>query len=688
MKKFISNILIFIMCVIISGCKKVEDDLFVYRNFYEQDISTFNYIITNTYSDYTHIANFIDGLVENDKYGNIIPSIAKSWKNEIVNNKQIWTFYLRNDVYWSDYKGNKYALVTADDFVTTIKYILNYNIHSDNYSLPTSLIENAKEYYNATLIKNYDLDSVNNTIEKLSISDPDQELSFYKNIKKAFDFCESNSCSDNFDLVGIKAINDYELKFTLNTPSPYFLSALSYCSFLPTSEKFIKEVGINNFGTNKKTLLYNGAYILKDYFHSSKIEYTKNLNYWDKDNVFIDKIVFNKLFNIPTSVYTRLAYETGNIDEFYLNVHDEEGWNKYVIGKDNQGSTINPVGDNTYYSNEITDFTSYYLIFNQNRTTNNYSSLTKEEIAISNTALSNRNFRKALIYGLTRETYSSSYYTNLTSTIVPENFIVNEEKDYTKYFINEYASKNNLSIMQAEEIIKNHNYYNQNLSLYYLNLALEELSLIGVNAPIKIEFSYFANQDYVQYDNYRINQWNNLFNGCEIDSTSCSFDKIEIVLNGSLTTHDKFTTALQNGEYGISVIGLNPNFLDPLAYLESFSSDGELFEFLNHNESSKIENSIKEINKYYNEIDLNKRYELCAKLEYEIIFDLALALPLYVNDTGGKVVVSNLVPYQKMKSTYGLSAHKFKFRKLKEKSYTQSDIEKLREEYENGRINK
>ena len=685
MKKFISNILIFIMCIIISGCESDNDNLSIYRNFYEQDISTFNYIVTNTYSDYTHIANFVDGLVENDKYGNIVPSIAKSWKSEIINNKQVWTFYLRNDVYWSDYKGNKYALVTANDFVTTLKYILNYNIHSDNYSLPSSLLENAKNYYNATLIKNYNLDEVNKTINKLLISDPNNELSFYRSIKNAFDFCEESTCIEDFNIVGVKVINDYELEFTLNTPSPYFLSALTYCSFLPTNEKFIKEVGINNFGTNKKTLLYNGAYILKDYFHSSKIEYIKNQNYWDKDNVFIDKIVFNKLFNVPTSIYTRLAYETGNIDEFYLNVYDDEGWDKYVLGENNTGTLTNPTGNNTYYSNEVTDFTSYYLIFNQNRTTNNYSSLSKDEISVSNKALSNINFRKALIYGLTRDSYYSSYYTKLTSTIVPENFITLEGKDYTEYFIDEYAFRKNISSDEATTIIENNNYYNQELSSYYMNIALEELSALGINKTIKIEFSHFINQDYTQYDYYRINQWNNLLNGCEIDSSTCSFDKVEIIFNESLTTHDKFATALQNGEYGISLIGLNPNFLDPLSYLESFSKDGELFTFLNHNETNQIELSIKEINKYYTESNINTRYELCAKLEYEIIFDLALVLPLYVNDTGNKIVISNLVPYQKMKSTYGLSVHKFKLRKLRDKDYTQEDIKTLKEEYENGR---
>ena len=99
------------MCLcLINGCScNNSENLVVYRNYYVQDVTTFNYIITNKYQDVMRIANLVDGLVENDKYGNIVPSVAKSWNSEIVNGKQIWTFYLKEDVYWSNYKGDKYA---------------------------------------------------------------------------------------------------------------------------------------------------------------------------------------------------------------------------------------------------------------------------------------------------------------------------------------------------------------------------------------------------------------------------------------------------------------------------------------------------------------------------------------------------------------------------------------------------
>ena len=309
MKKVLSKIITIVFCVVLAcGCSCNKDkNLIIYRNYYNQDVTTFNYMITNEYQDIIRIANLVDGLVENDKYGNIVPSIAKSWKSEIIDGKQIWTFYLKDNVYWSDYKSNIYDLVTAFDFVTTIKYSLNYNTKSNNYSLAGNLLENGINYYNATLMENYDYNSIITKINNLKVSDPNNELSFYLNIKDVFDSCnKSNLCINDFDKVGVKAINNFEIQFTLQKPVPYFLSALTYYSFLPTNEQFIKEIGFNNFGTSKKTLLYNGAYILNEYSHSSRMEYTKNPNYWDKDNVFIDKLIFTKALNYHAINYNRL----------------------------------------------------------------------------------------------------------------------------------------------------------------------------------------------------------------------------------------------------------------------------------------------------------------------------------------------------------------------------------------------
>ena len=425
---------------------------------------------------------------------------------------------------------------------------------------------------------------------------------------------------------------------------------------------------------------------LKDYYHSSKIEYIKNQNYWDKDKVYIDKIVFNKLLNYVGTNYSRLSYEMGNINGFYVNSKDTKGWSKYVTGKDNSGSIASPVGNNTYSIDETTDFTTYYLMFNQNRINNDYTNLSDEEIRVSNIALSNTNFRRALVYGLQQDIYSTSYLNEETSTIIPKGFIENNGKDYHDYFLEEYAIRNNISFQEAVNREKeNQLLFNKEKSSYYLEIAMEELASQNIEFPIKLEFSYFFSQEYKNYDLLRIRQWNNSLNGCSTDSTTCKYDKVLITFNDSLSTYNDFDHAVKQEEYSITILGLYPIFMDPTAYLQAFSSSGELATYLNQSQKSIADSLLEEINLYYKEEDLEKRFELSAKLEYEIIFDSALILPFCIKDTTDKILVTDLVPYQKMKASYGLSPFKFKLRKMRTQDYTQQDIAELKEEYERGK---
>ena len=685
MSKVFKNLVVFIMCFCVSACSCTKNDsLIIYKSYYDVDISTFNYLLSNEYQEMIRVANLIDGLVEHDKYGNIVPSIASSWSSEIINDKQVWTFNLKNNVYWSDYEGNKYALVTAHDFVTSLKYILNYSSNSENYYLASYLIENGENYYNGTLIKNHSLNLIEKKIRELESNDPNNQLPYYKNIKNIFDKCNSNNnCTTNFDDVGIKAIDDFTLQYTLSKPVPYFLSTLTHYSFLPANESFINEVGFNNFGSNKKNLLYNGCYLLKEYFHSSRLEYIKNPNYWDKDNVFIDKLIFTKALNYRTANYDRLSYESGNITEFSLSQLDTVGWEKYVIGDNGEGTKYSPVGTNTYFSNEINNFISYYLVFNQNRVNFEYTSLTKNELDIANAALKNKNFRRALIYGLSKESYVKDENVVSLFSLVPEGFISYNGKDYSKYFIDNYIRENNTEPETAIEKLNKDSFYNKEKSNYYLELAFSELNLSSNQLPVKIEYTYYFNEAQTIKDKNMIDNWNRILNGC-LDSSNCNYDKIEIVYNSSITSVSDYSDAFYNQEYGITAIGLYPDFNDPTAYLKAFSTTGEMHEYINHN-NFEIDDRLNEIDQYYSDADLDMRYTLASLLEYDIIFDEALALPVCLEAAKTQIVVSDLIPYQRMKASYGLSQFKFKYRKISNIKYTQEDIKKLKEEYEAGK---
>ena len=58
--------------------------------------------------------------MENDQYGNYVPSLAEDWT--VSQDGLTYTYKLRKDAKWYTYEGEEYAPVTAQDFVTGLKY--------------------------------------------------------------------------------------------------------------------------------------------------------------------------------------------------------------------------------------------------------------------------------------------------------------------------------------------------------------------------------------------------------------------------------------------------------------------------------------------------------------------------------------------------------------------------------------
>ena len=100
-----------------------------------------------------------------------------------------------------------------------------------------------------------------------------------------------NGTDKDFSKVGVKALDDYTLQYTLKQPEPYWNSKLTYSVTWPVNEDFLKSKG-KDFGksTDPTSILYNGPFLLKSLTAKSSIELTKNENYWDKKNVHFDAI--------------------------------------------------------------------------------------------------------------------------------------------------------------------------------------------------------------------------------------------------------------------------------------------------------------------------------------------------------------------------------------------------------------
>ena len=259
----------------LAGCGKdgkdpsgsnAGDGKAVYRTLYASEVTTLNYLVTSNANETAVTYNVVDCLVEYDPYGNVEPALAASWEpNE---DASVWTFHIREGVKWVDKDGNEVADVTANDWVTSARYVCDARNGSNNFSTYRGIVAGAKEYYNYTAYLLALETAVDGTDEqgnpaKFTV-DKDGNQTLLEPVAEA-----------SLEDIGVKAVDDHTLEYTLTGPTPYFVSMVSFGSYMPTYESFLTEKG-DKFGTSNDNLLYCGAYILSDFLPQLQRVMTKN----------------------------------------------------------------------------------------------------------------------------------------------------------------------------------------------------------------------------------------------------------------------------------------------------------------------------------------------------------------------------------------------------------------------------
>jgi oligopeptide transport system substrate-binding protein len=221
-----------------------------YRTSYstEPTKDKFNYLCNTWTYNSEHYTNMVDGLVENDKYSNIVGAIAKGYKVEQhEDGTETWTFQLKQGVVWVENEsGQEYAEVTAQDFVTGIEYVLDPQNGSGTAGIVMGLIKGSAEYYEA--------------------------YAAYIAAKEAGD---AEAEKPSFETVGVKAIDNYHVAYTLYESTPYFLSSLTYSPFLPVNAEYLASQG-TDFGATVNNILVNGAFRVTQHVTNNKMFYTRN----------------------------------------------------------------------------------------------------------------------------------------------------------------------------------------------------------------------------------------------------------------------------------------------------------------------------------------------------------------------------------------------------------------------------
>ena len=74
--------------LVVSGCSPKsdetssgKDEIAEYSVLYSGEITTLNYLVTSTTSEFALAANLVDSLIDFDKYGVAVPGLATEWES-------------------------------------------------------------------------------------------------------------------------------------------------------------------------------------------------------------------------------------------------------------------------------------------------------------------------------------------------------------------------------------------------------------------------------------------------------------------------------------------------------------------------------------------------------------------------------------------------------------------------------
>ena len=590
MKKLVSLLLCLVM--MLSMTTVMAEEKVTYTTLYSSEVTTLNYLVTSSTNEFAIAANFIDTLVEYDMYGRMQPSLATAWENS--EDGLTWTFTLRQDATWVDGNNEVVAPVTANDFVAAAKYILNAQNASSTADILYGVIEGAEAYYQGTA-----------TPAEGEEAAPPQE----------------------WDTVGIKALDDYTLQYTLAHPVPYFLSMLTYVNFMPVYEPFLLEKG-EAFGlaTGNDTLLYCGAYYLSQFKPQEIRVLSKNEKNWDADNVHIDEIVSK--YNKEASTVSAELYLRGEVDSASLSNELTSDW----LSDEAKAAMIHPVRYDT-------DYYSYFYTFNFDPQFDAIYEPDNWKIAVNN-----ENFRCSIIAAFDRVKAktlldSENPEMMLYNTITPPYFCEIDGVDYVNMGDLALLSAADADTMNDEAV---------QTALSFKEAAIAELTEAGATFPVKILLLYNPNASA-----------NNSDQEAQIVEQQLEDvlgkDYIDVVIEAGPST--SYLTARRTGMYGMMNCNWGPDYADPETFTDPFTA-GNKYNFMDKAGNPSVE-------EYYALVgaakaitnDIPARYEAFAKAEAYLILH-GFVMP-FGHGSGG-YTASLLDPFSGPMAPFGISSDRYK----------------------------
>ena len=450
----------------------------VHNYYYDADPEMWDVLATSMAADSEILVNTYDGLIEYDMENVPQPALATSW--ETTNNAdgtQTWTFKLREDVVWVDNQGREVSKLTADDFVAGLQHMmdaaggLEYLVCAG-----CANIVGADEYVNGEIT----------------------------------DFAE----------VGVKAVDDYTVAYTLTIPTDYFLTMLGYGVFAPLSREYYESMGGKfgadfdasaadyKYGKGPDSIAYNGPFRITNFTSNNQIVFETNESYWNVEGNNLKKMTF---------IYTDGSDPQKPYTDFFSGVVDTMGMTAERVEMARAEGKFD-----TYAYVSETDATTYCGFLNLYRTAfANYNDenvgitpKSEEDIVRGKAAMLNQNFRLALLTAIDRATYNeqsvgadlklnalANSYTPGTFVMLPTETTVEingEAKTYaagTQYgqIMQDQLDADGISLVvwNGTSSAGFDGWYNVDAAKAYLAAAVEELAAVGIEVsaenPIYID---------------------------------------------------------------------------------------------------------------------------------------------------------------------------------------------------------
>lgn len=446
-----------------AGGTAATGDSATYTVLYARQPATLNYLICSADPDLYHGTHCVDTLVEYDSRGKIREGLATSWEWDA--DTLTWTFHLR-DENWVDYTGAVLGPVTAQDFVDALAYLLNPDYASGTASLVTPYVAGAEDYYNYCVWRN---NANNGTVAEDGTTytiDAAGTVTL-----TAADGSTTTCPAVDFSSVGVCAVDEHTLTYTLNYDFPGFLSLLNYAPFEPAYGPMLAELG-DQFCTSAETACNCGAFYLAEYTPLESWVMKKNPENYDKDNVYIDTIRY--IYNQEALISGPEMVRRGEIDQATISSDILDSWLADDTTKDMVSMDRPETGKSYFY---FFNFLPYAHQFPNWNTTGVDAQYQPDNWA---KAVNSTNFRKAFLYAINPAvtlavTAPEGYENYKLHTITPSSFCADSKGvDYT----------------ECGALAKVTDHFNEATAKQYRDAAVQELTAAGATFPIKVQYPY------------------------------------------------------------------------------------------------------------------------------------------------------------------------------------------------------